>query len=263
MEAAYNLATLGLSDYAIRTYLSLLRHHPVNGSQLSKRSGIPRARIYDVLRTLKKRGFVAETEKGRYVPLPPDELITLLRRNHENDLRRLETLIEAAQAPSNHDFIWTVSGGYRRVMDKAREMIDAARQEIYIRLFSKEAGQLMDALRSAEKRKVPVKCIFMDPYPATFAIQVVHPRHEVVERRLGGRTFDLVVDKAEFIGGMFLAGDPETCRINWGRNQAFVVAGRDSLRHDFFHYFLYKTQTLNQPLDARERELYDLILNDM
>jgi hypothetical protein len=58
MKKSYNLEMIGLSDYTIRTYLSLLRHHPINGSQLSKRSGIPRARIYDILRTLKARGFV-------------------------------------------------------------------------------------------------------------------------------------------------------------------------------------------------------------
>ena len=35
------------------------------------------------------------------------------------------------------------------------------------------------------------------------AVQVIHPQHEMVERSLGGRSFDLVVDKEEFIGGMF------------------------------------------------------------
>jgi sugar-specific transcriptional regulator TrmB len=66
MQKSYNLANIGLSDYAIHTYLSLLQHHPINGSQLSKRSGIPRARIYDILRTLKARGFVSEASKGTY-----------------------------------------------------------------------------------------------------------------------------------------------------------------------------------------------------
>jgi sugar-specific transcriptional regulator TrmB len=46
-----------------------------------------------------------------------------------------EALVKEVQMPSDHDFIWTVTG-YQRVMDKAREMIDAARKEIYIRLFS-------------------------------------------------------------------------------------------------------------------------------
>lgn len=262
MPKSYNLAHIGLSNYAIHTYLSLLQHHPINGSQLSKRSGIPRARIYDILRTLKHRGFVSETSKGLFVPLPPDELVKQLRRSHEKDLHRFEALVEAIQAPIDHDFIWTVTG-HQQVLDKAREMIDAARTEIYIRLFPQEAETLIRALKAAEKRGVQVKCIFMEPFADTFAIQVIHPQHEVVEHSLGGRSFDLVVDKEEFIGGLFTVQNIDACRINWGRNQWFVTTGRDSLRHDFFHYFLYKTHTLNQPLDENEKRFYDMIQNDM
>ena len=262
MQKSYHLVNIGLSDYAIHTYLSLLQNHPVNGSQLSKRSGIPRARIYDILRTLKKRGFVAEASKGIFVPLPPDELIKQLRQNYEKDLDCFKDLVKKVQAPADHDFIWTVTG-YQRVMDKAREMIDAALKEIYIRLFPQEAETLIQALKKAEKRAVQVKCIFMEPFPKTFAIQVIHPQHEVIECNLGGRSFDLVADKEEFIGGMFTKANIEECRINWGRNRWFVTAGRDSLRHDFFHYFLYKTQTLNQALDENEKRLYEIIQNDM
>jgi sugar-specific transcriptional regulator TrmB len=262
MQKSYNLSTIGLSDYAIRTYLSLLQHHPINGSRLSKRSGIPRARIYDILRRLKQRGFVAEAGKGLFVPLPADELIKELRRSHEKDLSRLECLMKETRAPSDSDFIWTITG-YQRVMEKAAEMIDAARTEIYIRLFLKEAEVLIKALKNAETRGVAVKCIFMEPFPQTFAIQVVHPQNETVEHNSGGRSFDLIVDKKEFIGGMFTAQEGEACRINWGRNHWSVIAGRDSLRHDFFHYFLYKTHTLHQTLDDSEKRLYEIIQDDM
>jgi HTH-type transcriptional regulator, sugar sensing transcriptional regulator len=262
MPKSYNLERLGLSDYAIHTYLSLLQYHPVNGSQLSKRSGIPRARIYDVLGTLKKRGVVSETSKGYFVPLPPEELIKQLRRGHEKDLGRLQDLIDEIQATEDHDYIWSMTG-YQRIMDKAREMIDASRHEIYVRLFPQEARMLIHALKKAEKRSVQVKCIFMSPFPKTFAIQVVHPQHETVMRKLAGRSFDLVVDNEEFIGGMFTPATIEESRINWGRNRWFVISGRDSLRHDFFHYFLFKTQTLGQSLDEDEKRIYEVIQNDM
>ena len=262
MSQAYHLDRLGLSDYATHAYLTLLQHHPINGSQLSKRSGIPRARIYDVLRALKKKGIVSEASKGLFVPLPPDELIKQLRRNHEKDIDRLQSLIDEIQAPNDHDYIWSITG-YQRVMEKAREMIDASRHEIYIRLFPEDADMLIIPLKKAERRSVQVKCIFMAPYTKSFAIQVIHPQHETVMRKLGGRSFDLVVDKEEFIGGLFTPESINESRINWGRNRWFVVSGRDSLRHDFFHYFLYKTQTLGQSLDGDEQKIYKIILNDI
>ncbi len=257
----YNI-DVGLSDYAISAYISLLKHHPVNGSQLSRYSGIPRARIYDVLRTLQDKSFVTETSAGVFIPLPPDEFIKLLRNNHEVNLAKLENLIKDIETPDDHDFIWTIKG-YQSVLKKAEEVITGARSEIYVRLYPQEAQTLLPTLKQAEKDGVPVKCIFMEPFPKTFRVQVEHPQHKEVEQKLGGRSFDLIVDKKEFLGGMFIAGKEDQCRISWGRNRWFVIAGRDSLRHDFFHYFLYKTSTLKQELNTSEKRLYKQILDDM
>jgi sugar-specific transcriptional regulator TrmB len=260
VQKRYNL-NIGLSDYAITAYLSLVAHHPVNGSQLSRTSGIPRARVYDVLRHLKDRGFVAEPSEGLYIPLPPAELINQLRKNYEADLGKLKALIEEAQAPDQTDFIWTLEG-YEMAISKAREMIAAAGAEIYIRLYPEEARRLVPSLVEAQKRGVSVKCIFMKPYPDTFALQVIHPASGEIEAGIGGRSFDLVVDKAEFLGGILENGKEEQAKINWGRNRWSVIAGRDSLRHDFFHYFLYKLYDRKKSLTAAEAELYRLIRQD-
>lgn len=62
---------LGFSRYEITSYLSLVEHHPANGSQLSRRSGIARSKIYDVLRSIESRGLVGQVGQGMYVPLCP------------------------------------------------------------------------------------------------------------------------------------------------------------------------------------------------
>ncbi|MDJ0782766.1 MAG: helix-turn-helix domain-containing protein [Desulfosarcinaceae bacterium] len=260
VQKRYNL-NIGLSDYAITAYLSLLAHHPVNGSQLSRSSGIPRARIYDILRNLKDRGFVAEPSEGKYIPLPPSELLSQLRKSYEADLGKLETLIEAVQAPNQTDFIWTLSG-YEMALSKAREMIDGAQGEIYVRLFPQEAARLVPLLVEAEERGVSVKCIFMRPYPDTFKLQVTHPVNRDIETAIGGRSFDLVVDKAEFLGGILEDGKEEQARVHWGRNRWSVIAGRDSLRHDFFHFFLDKLYERRERLTAAEAALYRTIRED-
>ncbi len=81
---------LGLSDYALNAYISLTSNHPVNGSQLSRQSGIPRARIYDVLETLIAKGFVIESSKSMYTPIPSKEFIRRLRQDFEDVFSSLE-----------------------------------------------------------------------------------------------------------------------------------------------------------------------------
>lgn len=253
---------VGLSKYVITAYKSLLALHPVNGSQLSRNSGIPRARIYDVLRTLKAKGFVVESSQGMYTPIPSEELIQRLRHDHEAALSALESDFEAAEQEAGTDVIWRIKG-HVAAMGKAKEMVQAAETEIYVRISPEEAVYLDEYLKAAELRGVQVKYISMEPVEKMFEIQVTHPPTEPDEPGPAHRYFDIVVDRQEMLCGMFVAGDEANAVLNWGRNDWFVISGRDSLRHDFFHYFLHKVENLGKPLSDADKALYHLIQKDV
>lgn len=93
MDTYSNLKELGFSQYEATCYMALVAEHPVNGSQLSKISGIARSRIYDVLRSLISKGYVMEINPGQYAPLPSDELIRRLKKSFETNLNAFETQI--------------------------------------------------------------------------------------------------------------------------------------------------------------------------
>ena len=252
---------VGLSKYVITAYKSLLANHPVNGSQLSRNSGIPRARIYDVLRTLKDKGFVVESSRGMYTPIPSGELIQRLRHDHEAALTLLETEFKDVEQEAGSDVIWRIKG-HVAAMGKARELIDAAGDEIYVRLAPEEGMYLNASLKEAEQRGVQVKFISLAPMEKMFEIQVNHPQSELDEPGPKHRYFDIVVDRKEMLCGMFVAGDEANAVLNWGGNEWFVTSGRDSLRHDFYHYFLHKIESLGQPLSETDKKLYRLIQED-
>ncbi len=256
---------LGLSDYALTAYISLTANHPVNGSQLSRQSGIPRARIYDVLETLMAKGFVIESSKSMYTPIPSEEFIRRLRQDCETVLSSLEKRIKKARQKPEKDVIWTIKG-YAAAMGKAKEMINNAKQEIYIRLSPKEGRYLDSKLLAAESRGVQVKYIAMEPTSQKFQFQIIHPSPEPCEQDSKTRFFDIVVDKEEILCGMFIDNmdeDDQRSVINWGQNKRFVLSGRDSLRHDFFHYFLHKIQNEKKPLTSEENLLYEFIQKDI
>ena len=196
---------LGLSDYALTAYISLTANHPVNGSQLSRQSGIPRARIYDVLETLIAKGFVHESSKSMYTPIPSQEFIRRLRQDFDTMLSSLEKKINKARQEPEKDVIWTIKG-YDAAMGKAREMIDKAKQEIYVRMSPEEGVHLDKKLLKAELRGVQVKYISMIPIPLKFKFQIIHPCPEPSEQDLDTRFFDVVVDKEEILCGMFING---------------------------------------------------------
>ncbi len=261
MESHSNLKELGFSQYEAACYMSLVGHHPVNGSQLSKVSGIARSRIYDVLRSLIAKGFVIEVGSGQYAPLPADELIRRLKRGFDCNISAFEEQISKASQKNELEFVWTIIG-YDNVMEKAIEMIKQARVEIYVRLFPKADRHLDKYLTAADKRGVKIRYIAMGKMPKKFDVQVIHPDHEHLQETIGGRSIEVISDKKEALVGIFETGNEEISPINWTRNKWFIVANRDSLRHDFYHTFLEKMLDRQQELTTEEKRIYAIIKED-
>ena len=147
-------------------------------------------------------------------------------------------------------------------MEKAIEMINNAENEIYVRLFPKAYQRLDEYLTQADKRGVKIRYIAMGKIPERFDVQVIHPGHETLIKTIGGRSFDIITDKQEALVGIFEIGNEDQAPINWTRNQWFIIANRDSLRHDFYHCFLEKTLDHNQPLTDKEKQIYKTIKAD-
>lgn len=255
------LKTLGFSQYEITCYLTLASHHPVNGSQLSKISGIARSRVYDVLRNLIRKGLVLEVEEGKYVPLPPEELYKRLQLDFDRGLEALKQHLNGTSQDAAYEFIWMIRG-FDLVMAKASEMIATASRELYLRLFPESGKLLARDLKAAEKRGVGIRYISMGPAPETFEIQVEHPDSASLPEKIGGRSFDIIADRSEALVGIFEDGMENTSPINWTRNRLFIIANRDSLRHDFYHYFLDKIYERGLTLTPEEKRIYDFIKND-
>lgn len=261
MDNRSALTHLGFSQYEATCYMALVNSHPVNGSQLSKVSGIARSRIYDVLRSLIAKGYVIEVQAGQYAPLPSDELIRRLKREFNTNIAEVEKEIAKASQKEDFEYVWTLTG-YDNVMSKAREMIGAAKQEIYARLFPEADRHLSKALEAAEKRGVAIRYIAMGDVPDRFDIQVTHPDKDDLIAKIGGRSFDIITDKQEALVGIFESGNEDASPINWTRNQWFIIANRDSLRHDFYHCFLEKTLDRSLQLTDHEKRIYTLIKQD-
>ena len=84
---------LGLTPYESRAYLSLMTYGPMSPSELAQKTGIPRPRTYDVLRTLMEKGLLME-QSGKpsiYAAVEPTHgLKNLLTAIEMETLRQLE-----------------------------------------------------------------------------------------------------------------------------------------------------------------------------
>lgn len=261
MGAYEKLKHLGFSQYEITCYLTLAAKHPINGSQLSSISGMARSRVYDVLRNMVRKGLVMDIGDGLYVPLPADELYKRLQSQFDDSLGALKKQLNGTAANAAYEFIWMIRG-YQQVINKARELIANAADELYVRLFPDSGRLLAPDLKQAERRGVGIRYIAMGDLTADFEIQVAHPDPDHLLENIGGRSFDIIADKSEALVGIFEKGQENSSPINWTRNRWFVIANRDSLRHDFYHCFLDKIIERGEMLSKRERRVYEFIKAD-
>ena len=261
MDIAAILRDFAFSQYESSCYLALLAKHPANGSQLSKISGIARSRIYDVLRSLVNKKVAFEIEKGLYVPLPFEELKKRLRGQFESNLKILDDHLCAMTDRSGFEYLVTLNG-VGEILSKAADIIDSAEQELYLRLFPDTWERLRDPIESAIHRGVVIRFISMGHMDLHYDIQIFHPDFEHIKDKIGGESVDITADKKESLSGMFKTGNVHHSPFIWTRNHWFVIANRDSLRHDFYHYFLNKLYEKGEPLSTRDKQIYAFIKAD-
>ncbi len=155
-DAAGLLQQLGFGEYEARAYIALLQRNPLNGYEVAKTSGIPRANIYDVLQRLEERNAVTrvDTEGSvRYVPVPPDQLIPEMGDRMQHLLQdarcTLETMCHPVQTELSRNIL-----GYAALIDQARYLINAAQEDLVVGLWPPEVEALADDMARAEQRGV-------------------------------------------------------------------------------------------------------------
>lgn len=125
MELVERLQRLGLTEYEAKAYASLLNDHMNSAARLSKKSGVPRTKIYETLESLQAKGWV-RIYSG--VPLlfkavSPGEAIEKVRKEYEDLLDSVRESIQEASEVKDK-FIILKSGvgldGLKEEIAKAR-----------------------------------------------------------------------------------------------------------------------------------------------
>jgi len=145
------LVKIGFSEYEAKAYVALLRESPVTGYQLSKTSSVPRSMIYEVLGKLTARGAAMTLRKGdstQYAPVPADEFLDHLRREHEELTTSLKDDLVTLASPADLEYVWNIEG-HENIIAKAQEMIGQAKTSIYLALLPVTFPALRPALEEA------------------------------------------------------------------------------------------------------------------
>lgn len=158
MEIVRALQQLGFAEYEARAYVALVQRSPLNGYELAKASGIPRANVYGVLERLGARRAVVrldETGGTRYAPVPPAELMRRLGGEFQDVAAETSRALEALEATAEHQPVWNVRG-YAALLDHARAAVRATTQSALLAVWPHEAAALRADVADADERGVKI-----------------------------------------------------------------------------------------------------------
>lgn len=88
LKLIQNLQKLGFTGNEAKIYAALVCRRPARASEIAEAAGVPRPKIYGILRGMAKKGYVQiiEGEPTLFTCLDPDELITRIRSDFMHSL---------------------------------------------------------------------------------------------------------------------------------------------------------------------------------
>ena len=135
-----SLEKIGLTGYEIKTFTSLLKTGELTASDLSKQSGVPYSKIYEVLGILEEKGWIGsdKSRPTKYFAKSPNSALQTTKQKLEEDFAKNEKTILNDLNPiykksgtAEKPDIWVITGTMN-IATRILEMIDTCREEVLI-----------------------------------------------------------------------------------------------------------------------------------
>lgn len=237
------MESLGLTGYEIKAYLSLVEIGSASASDISKKSGIPYSKIYEVLNSLEDKGWT-ESDRSRpqkFFPRSPQTGLEAMKMRIENGIKDNESLIMRELMPvyekrgiREKPEIWVVRGIYN-IAAKVSEIIQTCQQELLIaipKVAEDIARPVQPMLRMLHERGVKIAVLVSEQT----SVDTVRAISRIADVRLKNNLFGggVIGDSRQV---MILLGEG---RIDNGSFEPIAIwaehAGLAGFAKDYFHY---------------------------
>jgi len=141
----------GLSEYEARVYVSLVEAGAAKARKLSAMCGVPRTKVYSVLKKLADMGLIVEIPEDprKFAPKPPKDAFESYLRSYQNRARNLLLVISSLEkvfketkdgiVPQKAD-LWIMQGR-QEILQKMQEMLSKAKKTV--RIVTNENGSIL------------------------------------------------------------------------------------------------------------------------
>jgi sugar-specific transcriptional regulator TrmB len=205
-----SLRQLGFNEYEARVYVEMLRHvTPSTAYEIGKLSGVPRAKVYEVVDNLRKKQIIVQIEENprKYLPVDPDEVFSNIEKAFNVSVRLVREELQHLEKGETVDYIFNISGK-QLIIERAKEMISSSQNSILVAIDRTMLEALTQEFKTAEERGVVLNVVFYgNSEDIAFENVYSHRLHEPDTEHF---TFILLdVDFKEVLAGTMSRGSNE------------------------------------------------------
>jgi len=160
------LRKMGLNAYETDTYIALLEGGQLTAMEISGEAKVPYSKVYEVLNSLKQKGWTksTETRPSKYYPVPPLEAAATAKHRLEDEYEawgqclaeELQPLYEKRELVERPDIL--ILHGQQAILAKLEEVLKNASREIMIAApaFTRPLIALVESPLNGVKKNVTV-----------------------------------------------------------------------------------------------------------
>lgn len=215
------LMKTGLTRHESELYIALCREGELTGYEAAKITGIPRANAYQALAGLVDKGgaYIVEGSVQHYTAVPVDEYCTNVMYHMKEVIEKIKHDCPAVRKPSEPYITIT---GFKHIVDKMKNIVNNAKERVYVSLSEKELPYLKEELISAAERGLKVVVI------ASGSINIPGVVIHKINKRSG--QVRLITDTSHVLTGEISGSDDDTCLFS--KNRPLVELIKDSLKNE-------------------------------
>jgi len=236
------LHEMGLNAYEIDTYITLLDGGKMTAMEISEKAQVPYSKIYEVLNSLKEKGWIksGENRPTKYYPIPPIEATRFIKLQLEDKYAAWENIVSEDLQPlyEQREIVerpeMLILRGQQAVLTKLDEMLKMASKEIVVAApkFAKPIIVIANPWFSNLKKNIKIQLMIAGNSTEEGEFKYL----DISEVRLRDHMFGggIIVDGKE---AMLFLGDDKPSIVIWSAHIGIVSFARE------YFQFLWNTST--------------------
>ena len=216
-ETVRALVALGFTGLEAEVYVALVGESPSTGYRIAQSLGKPVANTYKAIESLAAKGAVLVDDGTSRLcrAIPPEELLGRLERAFaERRANAAEALARLRTAPADDDRVYQMRSA-EQVLERARQMLAAAREVVLVDAFPRPLEALAADLEAAAARGVTVAVKAYEPVEIAGVDVFVGPTAAEVLAVWPGQWVNLVADGHDLLLGLLGTDMREVFQAVW------------------------------------------------